>query len=232
MAEYNAANVTIDEAEGVAVLVGDSQYIRGQDGVSPVVAVEEIPGGHIVTITDKTHPQGQTFDVMDGAPGVTYTPTVSTDGEISWTNDGGLPNPQPRNIMGPQGQDGSPGQPGRDGADGPAGKSAYESAQDGGYSGTEAQFNTDLAGVSGKQNKINASGILKGDGSGGVSAAAPGTDYVPSSDYDPDSKTAAMTQPVGKDTNCKLWTEPGGGGTDVPLSVVNGKICITFEEVS
>lgn len=31
---------------------------------------------------------------------------------------------------------------------------------------------------SGKQNKITASGILKGDGEGGVSAATPGTDYA------------------------------------------------------
>ena len=117
-------------------------------------------------------------DGQDGAPGVTYTPAVSVDGEISWTNDGGLPNPQPRNIMGPTGADGAPGQPGRDGATGPAGKSAYESAQDGGYSGTEAQFESDLAGVGNKQARITASGLLKGDGAGGVSAAVAGTDYL------------------------------------------------------
>ena len=35
-----------------------------------------------------------------------------------------------------------------------------------------------LVDLSGKQNKITASGILKGDGAGGVSAAAPGTDYL------------------------------------------------------
>ena len=34
-----------------------------------------------------------------------------------------------------------------------------------------------LADVIEKQNKITASGILKGDGAGGVSAAVPGTDY-------------------------------------------------------
>lgn len=32
--------------------------------------------------------------------------------------------------------------------------------------------------LSSKQNKIMASGILKGDGAGGVSAAIPGTDYL------------------------------------------------------
>ena len=47
-----------------------------------------------------------------------------------------------------QGEDGAPGTPGADG------KSAYKSAQDGGYTGTETQFNTDLAEVGNKQDKI------------------------------------------------------------------------------
>ena len=47
-----------------------------------------------------------------------------------------------------QGEDGAPGTPGADG------KSAYESAQDGGYTGTETRFNTDLAEVGNKQDKI------------------------------------------------------------------------------
>lgn len=36
----------------------------GSDGFSPSVAVEEIDGGHRITITDKDG--GKTFDVMDG----------------------------------------------------------------------------------------------------------------------------------------------------------------------
>ena len=35
-----------------------------------------------------------------GDPGTTFTPHVSADGVISWTNDGGLENPNPVNIMG------------------------------------------------------------------------------------------------------------------------------------
>ena len=38
----------------------------GADGVSPSVSVALITGGHAVTITDKDHPTGQTFNVMDG----------------------------------------------------------------------------------------------------------------------------------------------------------------------
>jgi len=41
----------------------------GTDGVSPTVTVTNITGGHRVTITDKTHPTGQSFDVMDGEGG-------------------------------------------------------------------------------------------------------------------------------------------------------------------
>ena len=39
----------------------------GQDGVSPTVTVEDITGGHRVTITDKNG--SRTFDVMNGAKG-------------------------------------------------------------------------------------------------------------------------------------------------------------------
>lgn len=55
-----------------------------------------------------------------GEPGVTFTPSVSLEGIISWTNDGGLPNPDPVNIKGPKGDTGDPGgqgQPGTPGKD-------------------------------------------------------------------------------------------------------------------
>lgn len=40
---------------------------------------------------------------LNGADGVTFTPSVSSAGVISWTNDGGKTNPQSVNIKGPQG---------------------------------------------------------------------------------------------------------------------------------
>lgn len=46
---------------------------------------------------------------VDGAPGsdgVTFIPSVSEDGVLSWTNDGGLENPEPVNIKGPSGEGG------------------------------------------------------------------------------------------------------------------------------
>ena len=62
---------------------------QGEDGVSPAVTVTDIAGGHRIVITDKAHPSGQYFDVMDGqdgAPGQNgadgYSPTVEVE-EIS-----------------------------------------------------------------------------------------------------------------------------------------------------
>ena len=49
-------------------------------------------------------PQGETGD-----SGATFTPTVSEDGTLSWTNDKGLENPAAVNIMGPQGPAGEDG---------------------------------------------------------------------------------------------------------------------------
>lgn len=49
-------------------------------------------------------PQGpQGIQGVKGDTGATYTPTVSQEGVISWTNNGELPNPDPIDITGPQG---------------------------------------------------------------------------------------------------------------------------------
>ena len=45
-----------------------------------------------------------------GPPGPYFIPSVSPEGMISWTNTGGLPNPESRNIRGPQGEKGEDGQ--------------------------------------------------------------------------------------------------------------------------
>ena len=51
----------------------------------------------------------------NGDGGATFIPSVSADGVISWTNDKGLPNPEPVNIKGVKGDKGDKG---KDGADG------------------------------------------------------------------------------------------------------------------
>ena len=81
---------------------------------------------------------------------------------------------------GAQGPKGETGQTGPEGPQGPAGKTPVK--------GTDYFTQADkqeiaedaaaLVDLSGKQNRITASGMLKGDGAGGVSAATPGTDYL------------------------------------------------------
>ena len=56
-----------------------------------------------------------------GATGTTFTPSVSADGTLSWTNDGGKSNPASVNIKGPQGAQGPQGEPGAKGETGAAG---------------------------------------------------------------------------------------------------------------
>lgn len=53
--------------------------------------------------------------------GVTFTPEVSEDGWLSWTNDGGLDNPDPVNIKGEKGDKGDTGAQGATGATGATG---------------------------------------------------------------------------------------------------------------
>ena len=83
--------------------------------------------------------------------------------KAAWINVGALKGP--KGDTGPAGADGAPGAKGDTGAQGPKGdtgetgpkgadgKSAYASAQDGGYTGTEAQFNAALAQVGSKVDK-------------------------------------------------------------------------------
>lgn len=52
---------------------------------------------------------------IDGDDGATFTPSVDAAGNLSWTNDGGLANPQAVNIKGPAGSAGAPGSPGAKG---------------------------------------------------------------------------------------------------------------------
>lgn len=72
-------------------------------------------------------------------------------------------------LTGPAGKDGKNGQDGTDGKPGTDGKSAYASAVDGGYVGTESQFNQDLEKVGDKADKVTpaAAGNFAALGSNG-----------------------------------------------------------------
>lgn len=62
----------------------------------------------------ETGPQGPAgADGAAGKDGVTFTPSMSDDGDLSWTNDGGKANPQTVNLKGPKGETGPAGADGK-----------------------------------------------------------------------------------------------------------------------
>ena len=93
-------------------------------------------------------------DGLKGDTGPYFTPTVSAEGIISWSNNGGLDNPASVSIKGPQGDTGAQGAQGTQGEQGPAGPN---------------EITTDTA--------TTLNGLLKGNGST-VQEAIAGTDYA------------------------------------------------------
>lgn len=84
-----------------------------------------------VNLTWRDHGLIQGVPGEKGEKGATFIPSLDSNGNLSWLNDGGLDNPVPRNIRGPAG---------KAGAAGPAGPGAYEKAKEAGYTGTEDSF--------------------------------------------------------------------------------------------
>ena len=83
----------------------ESVNIKGPSGgFSPKASV--VKDGLVTTITITDIDGTTTADIDDG---VTFTPTVSDDGLLSWSNDGGKENPPSVNIKGPKGEDTFPG---------------------------------------------------------------------------------------------------------------------------
>jgi hypothetical protein len=63
-----------------------------------------------------------------GKDGATFTPSVDVSGNLSWSNDGGLPNPATVNIKGEKGDPGEKGDQGEPGADGKPGEPGKDGA--------------------------------------------------------------------------------------------------------
>lgn len=101
--------------------IGDLAELNSQTQENLVAAINEVL---------KAAYDAESSAEEAGADGATFTPSVSAAGDLSWTNDRGLDNPETVNIMGPAGADG---------------KSAYACAQEAGYGGTETEFAEKLA---------------------------------------------------------------------------------------
>ena len=109
---------------------------------------------------------------FDGADGL--TPTIGENG--NWFLGDVDTNKPSRGEQGPAGATGPKGDTGATGATGAAGKSAYAYAQDGGYTGTEAEFAAKLAKEKfANPNALNFTGAVEGsyDGSAPVSVKIP-----------------------------------------------------------
>lgn len=176
----------------------------------------------------------------DGKDGTTYTPAVSASGDLSWTNDGGKPNPETVNIKGPQGEPGEKGDKGDTGSPGAKGDTgATPNLQIGTVTTLPAGSDATASMGGTAENPLLNLGIPKGaDGEAlptTTSVTASSTDaQIPTAKavYDaiphPETKSDAQTQPVGMDTDGKLWTQPGGLPTVTAadngkfLRVVNG----------
>lgn len=101
--------ITITDKSGAHtadVMDGDGGG-SGGSAVSPTATVVKSGNTATITITDKNGTTTASIsDGADGADGVTFTPSVSNEGVISWTNDGGKTNPQSVSIKGPKGDAG------------------------------------------------------------------------------------------------------------------------------
>jgi len=106
------------ETGAVTLIFGLTQGPKGDDGYSPTITITEITGGHRFTVTDKTHPSGQSFDVLDGTKGDQgddgYSPAITiteiTGGHRFTVTDKTHPSGQSFDVLdgtkGDQGDDG------------------------------------------------------------------------------------------------------------------------------
>ena len=166
----NTTGLSIDSGSSVA------RYV-----VRPYIKIEETEEGAVITCTDpdgtttgtiyngEQGPQGETgpsgSDGRDGSNGVTFTPSVSSGGVISWTNDGGLVNPESVNIKGPQGPAGSDG---RDGTDGVTFTPSVNAAGDLSWSNDGGRQNPATVNIKGPQGETGQTGATGQNGANGV----------------------------------------------------------------
>lgn len=97
--ELKAAHPTGEK--GDAYLIQGVLYVWSETkGVWDPVGTIQGPKGEPGAIGPEG-PQG--IQGPQGNPGYVFTPSVSENGDLSWSNNGGLDNPETRNIRGPEG---------------------------------------------------------------------------------------------------------------------------------
>ena len=95
-------NVTVNyDPVNNTLTIGVPHGRDGEDGHTPAITANKV--GKVTTFYVDGVAIATIGDGTDGATGTTFTPSVSEEGVINWTNDGGKPNPTPRNIKGSDG---------------------------------------------------------------------------------------------------------------------------------
>lgn len=90
--------------EDEVIYMTSEEMIKGDKG-------DPGPKGDPFTYEDFTTEQLEALRGPQGKVGYIYTPSVSSDGVLSWSNNGELENPAAVNITGPQGEIGPQGKP-------------------------------------------------------------------------------------------------------------------------
>lgn len=124
--------------------------------------------------------------------GIYYTPSVSDEGIISWTNNGGLPNPNPVDIMGPEGPAGEDGADGQKGDTGPYYTPSVSDNGDLSWTNNGNLSNPPVVNIKGPQGEIGPEGPQGPQGKqgekGDTGSAGPqgevGPYYTPNVDVD------------------------------------------------
>ena len=113
--EYMGENAEVLVQETFKKYVEENPIRHGEDGVGIAFARVDAEGNLVLDYTDGSSatvgyvvgPSGK--DGKNGQNGVTFTPRVDAEGNLSWANDGGLENPAVVNIRGSDGKDGKDG---------------------------------------------------------------------------------------------------------------------------
>lgn len=131
-----------------------------------------------------------------GADGAIFTPSVSSDGVLTWTNDKGLDNPDPVNIKGETGETGAQGDKGDKGDTGEKGETgAKGDPGEDGFSpiATVVKNGTNATITITDKNGTTSAVISDGSGGSGDSSGSGADGYSPIANVTKEGKTATIT---------------------------------------
>lgn len=202
------------------------------------VELRNASGTQRITLSDVINLSGTV--TVNGEPiesgGVVYTPSVSSTGRISWTNNGGLPNPDPVNIMGPQGPTGPQGEKGDTGdtgAQGPQGPQGLQGPQ--GETGPQG-----AAGEAGAQGETGPAGAAATIAVGTVTTGVPGSSATVTNSGTSSAAVFNFTIPRGEQGPQGAQGPQGPSGAGIvsvsissaswALDSANGKYSITIPQ--